>query len=79
MTDPNADRLITVNGRVYTWPVAPLVVVCIDGSEPAYMDEAVAAGVMPWLAQARAAGTNRTADCVVPSFTNPNNIIWYVI
>ena len=74
MTDPNADRLITVNGRVYTWPEAPLVVVCIDGSEPAYMDEAVAAGVMPWLAQARAAGTNRTADCVVPSFTNPNNI-----
>jgi phosphonoacetate hydrolase len=38
------------------------------------MDEAVAAGVMPWLAQARVAGTNRTADCVVPSFTNPNNI-----
>ena len=74
MTDPNADRLITVNGRVYTWPEAPLVVVCVDGSEPAYMDEAVAAGVMPWLAQARAAGTNRTADCVVPSFTNPNNI-----
>ncbi|MDE0814299.1 MAG: phosphonoacetate hydrolase [Alphaproteobacteria bacterium] len=74
MTDPNADRLITVNGRVYTWPEAPLVVVCVDGSEPAYMDEAVAAGVMPWLAQARVAGTNRTADCVVPSFTNPNNI-----
>ena len=74
MTDPNADRLITVNGRVYTWPEEPLVVVCIDGSEPAYMDEAVAAGVMPWLAQARAVGTNRTADCVVPSFTNPNNI-----
>ena len=74
MTDPNADRLITVNGRVYTWPEAPLVVVCVDGSEPAYMDEAVAAGVMPWLAQARAVGTNRTADCVVPSFTNPNNI-----
>jgi phosphonoacetate hydrolase len=74
MTDPNVDRLITVNGRVYTWPEEPLVVVCIDGSEPAYMDEAVAAGVMPWLAQARAVGTNRTADCVVPSFTNPNNI-----
>jgi phosphonoacetate hydrolase len=74
MTNPNADRLITVNGRVYTWPEAPLVVVCVDGSEPAYMDEAVAAGIMPWLAQARAAGTNRTADCVVPSFTNPNNI-----
>ena len=65
---------ISVNGRVYAWPQVPLVVVCIDGSEPAYMDEAVAAGRMPWLTGVRENGTNRIADCVVPSFTNPNNI-----
>ncbi|MFT6582526.1 MAG: phosphonoacetate hydrolase [Alphaproteobacteria bacterium] len=65
---------ISVNGRCYAWPAAPVVVVCVDGSEPDYMDQAVAAGAMPWLAQARAVGTNLTADCVVPSFTNPNNI-----
>ena len=65
---------ISVNGRDYAWPQVPLVVVCIDGSEPAYMDEAVAAGRMPWLKGVRENGTNRIADCVVPSFTNPNNI-----
>jgi hypothetical protein len=65
---------ITVNGRTYGWPSAPAVVVCIDGSEPAYMDAAVASGKMPWLAQARAAGFDHVADCVVPSFTNPNNL-----
>ena len=25
---------ITVNGRRYAWPDRPLVVVCVDGSEP---------------------------------------------
>jgi phosphonoacetate hydrolase len=68
------DRTITVNGRRYAWPQAPVVVVCIDGSEPAYMDEAMAGGAMPWLAQALPGGTRRLADCVVPSFTNPNNL-----
>lgn len=65
---------ITVNGKQYAWPEVPLVVVCVDGSEPAYMDEAIAAGRMPWLQGVRETGTNRIAQCVVPSFTNPNNI-----
>ncbi len=71
MTDKSP---IEVNGRSYAWPTAPLVVVCVDGSEPAYMDEAAAAGRMPWLANARAVGIDRVAECVVPSFTNPNNL-----
>ena len=65
---------IEVNGRRYNWPDAPLVVVCIDGSEPAYMEEAIKAGAMPWLAAVRQRGTYTLADCVVPSFTNPNNL-----
>ena len=69
-----AKQPITVNGRDYAWPAAPLVVVCVDGSEPAYMDDAIAAGAMPWLAEARPRGTDRIAKCVVPSFTNPNNL-----
>ncbi len=52
----------------------PLVVVCVDGSEPAYIPEAVRAGVAPFLARMLAAGTALEADCVVPSFTNPNNL-----
>jgi phosphonoacetate hydrolase len=65
---------VTVNGRRYRRPVRPLVVVCVDGCEPAYLDEAIAAGVMPFMAQARATGTYHLADCVMPSFTNPNNL-----
>jgi phosphonoacetate hydrolase len=65
---------LSVNGRDYGWPNAPVVVICVDGSEPDYMDRAVANGRMPWLAEARAVGTDRLADCVVPTFTNPNNL-----
>ena len=65
---------ITVNGRSYAFPKAPVVVVCIDGSEPDYMEEAVAAGRMPWLKAMLPDGTDLRADCVVPSFTNPNNL-----
>src|SRR6185503_19664829 len=65
---------IEVNGRRYNWPDRPLVVVCIDGSEPAYMEEAIKAGAMPWLAEVRQRGTYTLADCVIPSFTNPNNL-----
>jgi phosphonoacetate hydrolase len=50
------------------------VVVCIDGSEPGYIEATVAAGRAPWFAKVLKAGTNLIADCVVPSFTNPNNI-----
>lgn len=65
---------VTVNGRRYAWPDRPLVVVCVDGSEPHYIRQAIAAGAMPYLAAALPGGTDRLADCVVPSFTNPNNL-----
>lgn len=72
MTDGN--RAIDVNGRRYAWPDRPLVVVCVDGSEPDYAEQAIAAGVMPYLAAALQKGSHLLADCVVPSFTNPNNL-----
>ncbi|MDQ5848010.1 MAG: phosphonoacetate hydrolase [Pseudomonadota bacterium] len=65
---------VTANGRSYRWMDRPLVVVCVDGSEPAYIPEAVRAGVVPFLTRMQAAGTALEADCVVPSFTNPNNL-----
>jgi phosphonoacetate hydrolase len=65
---------ITVNGHSYRWPAAPVVVVCIDGSEPDYTSQAMKAGKMPWLARALSGGADLLADCVVPSFTNPNNL-----
>ena len=65
---------VTVNGKRYRWPDKPLVVVCVDGSEPAYIPEAVRAGVAPFLGRLLLEGTALEADCVVPSFTNPNNL-----
>lgn len=65
---------ITVNGRDYAWPDAPLVVICCDGSEPAYMEQAMADGIMPNLKKIIAKGENLRGKSVVPSFTNPNNL-----
>ncbi len=66
---------ITVNGRTYHWMKRPLVVVCIDGCQYEYLTAAVAAGAAPFLGRLLAgAGTSLIADCVMPSFTNPNNL-----
>ncbi|MGQ0582735.1 MAG: phosphonoacetate hydrolase [Reyranella sp.] len=65
---------ITVNDRTYRLPKQPVVVVCIDGSEPGYIEGAVAAGRAPWFAKVFKEGTSLIGDCVVPSFTNPNNL-----
>jgi phosphonoacetate hydrolase len=65
---------ISVNGRTYRLPRQPIVVVCVDGSEPGYIERAVEAGRAPWFAKVLKEGTNLVGDCVVPSFTNPNNL-----
>ncbi len=65
---------VTVNGRTYPAPRIPAVVICLDGCEPAYLEVAIAAGLMPMLARIRADGTDRLAHSVIPSFTNPNNM-----
>ena len=76
------NETIRVNGRNYRWPDRPLVVVCIDGSEPnyeqsdggGYIERAIAAGHMPFTAQMIERGACLVGDCVIPSFTNPNNL-----
>lgn len=66
---------LTVNGRIYRWMDRPLVVVCVDGCQYEYITAAVAAGAAPYLSRLLAgAGTSFMADCVMPSFTNPNNL-----
>ena len=66
--------MITVNGRTYAAPRSPVVVLCIDGCEPDYLTRAMEAGAMPYLAAALGGGTWAIGDCVIPSFTNPNNL-----
>ena len=65
---------IEVNGRSYRLPERPTVVVCVDGCEPDYIAQAVAGGHMPWMKRVLAQGAAVVADCVIPSFTNPNNL-----
>jgi phosphonoacetate hydrolase len=67
-------RRIEVNGRGYHLPAQPSVVICVDGCEPEYIAQAVAGGHMPWMKQVLAQGAAVIADCVMPSFTNPNNL-----
>jgi phosphonoacetate hydrolase len=77
-----AKAAVEVNGRTYRWPKRPVVVVCIDGSEPGYdgsdgggyIERAIEAGRMPFMSRVFDTGTVRLADCVVPAFTNPNNL-----
>jgi phosphonoacetate hydrolase len=46
----------------------------VDGCEPDYIAQAVAGGHMPWMQRVLARGSAVIADCVMPSFTNPNNL-----
>src|SRR5437588_197221 len=39
-TATNEPRSIEVNGRQYAWPGKPVVVVCVDGCEPDYINQA---------------------------------------
>lgn len=71
MSDP---AYLEINGRAYAFPSEPVVVVCIDGSEPAYHADAAAAGHMPFLSSMLRRGTELVGDAVMPSFTNPNNV-----
>jgi phosphonoacetate hydrolase len=65
---------LEVNGRRYRLPQSPTVVVCVDGCEPDYLAQATFGGHMPWMKRVLAEGTSIVADCVVPTFTNPNNL-----
>jgi phosphonoacetate hydrolase len=66
--------VLNVNSRSYRLPNRPTVVVCVDGCEPDYLAQSVAGGHMPWLKTTLEHGAGLIAECVVPSFTNPNNL-----
>ncbi len=70
----NVGADVVANGRSYKRPEKPVVVICIDGSEPGYIEEAIAAGLAPNLDRLIKTGANMTALSVIPSFTNPNNL-----
>jgi phosphonoacetate hydrolase len=70
----SGERTIEVNGRSYRLPSQSTVVVCVDGCEFDYLEAAVAAGVAPFIGTMLESGSAFKGDCVIPSFTNPNNL-----
>lgn len=70
----NVGSDVTVNGRSYRFPQIPTVCVCIDGSEPGYIERAIEKGLAPNFARLMRDGANLLAHSVIPSFTNPNNL-----
>ena len=65
---------VHVNGLAYRWPTRPVVVVCIDGGDPAYIREYLNDGVIPNIARFMRQGYATIAEGTVPSFTCPNNM-----
>jgi len=67
-------KTIQLNGVTYRWPRQPVVVVCIDGGDPAYIEQGIKDGVIPNIARFMREGFSAVADGTVPSFTCPNNM-----
>ena len=69
-----SEHAFDVNGRQYQISATPIVVICLDGCEPEYLDVAIARGKMPALTRVLEKGVSQLAHSVIPSFTNPNNM-----
>jgi phosphonoacetate hydrolase len=67
-------EMIELNGRRYRKPSRPTVIICVDGCDPEYIERGIADGVLPTIASFAREGYLGTADAVVPTFTNPNNV-----
>jgi phosphonoacetate hydrolase len=67
-------RTVLLNGVIYQLPPSPVVVVCIDGGDPAYITQGVREGIIPNIARFMREGFSAVAEGTVPSFTCPNNM-----
>jgi phosphonoacetate hydrolase len=74
MNNTTIPQAVTVNGIEYRWPRRPVVVVCIDGGDPAYLQRYLAEGIIPNIARFMQRGFAAIADGTMPSFTCPNNM-----
>ena len=62
---------IQLNGVRYRWPSRPIVVVCIDGGDPAYFEQGVRDGIVPNVARFMKNGFSAIADGDVPELHVP--------
>ena len=65
---------VTVNDTAYRWPLRPVVVVCVDGGDPRYLQQFLADGSIPNMQRFISQGFAGVADGSMPSFTCPNNM-----
>ena len=69
-----SEPLFALNGRSYQRPARPVVVVCIDGGDPSYLEHGMRKGFLPTISRFVKHGFFATARAVVPTYTNPNNV-----
>ena len=67
-------KKIKLNNIEYTWPKRPVVVVCIDGGDPEYINEGVKEGIIPNIESFMNKGFYSVSQGSMPSFTCPNNM-----
>jgi len=65
---------VSVNGRSYRSPAIPTAVICLDGVDPAYLEDAFDRDLTPRLKELARAGAHLRGRSQLPSFTNPNNL-----
>jgi len=68
-------KTLTINDREYSnIPIKTSIVICLDGSQKEYLDEASKSHLTPNLDKIIQKGEYLLAHSAIPSFTNPNNI-----
>lgn len=67
------DKTVEANGRHYSIPKCPTVVIVVDGFDPEYLQHGIANGTLPTMASFNKSGFIGYADCAMPSTTNTNN------
>ena len=66
---------IEINGRQYPGiPSSTAIVICLDGSQKEYFEEASKLNLTPNIDSFKKNGEDLLVNSAIPSFTNPNNI-----
>jgi len=71
---PMSELTLTINGTNYRAPEQPVVLVCVDGGDYAYLDHGIKKGIIPTIQRFMEEGFYTMAQGTMPSFTCPNNM-----
>ncbi|WP_338696630.1 phosphonoacetate hydrolase [Bradyrhizobium sp. 26S5] len=66
-------KTVTVNGREYSLPTRPTVIVCLDGFDPDYLSHGISTGLLPTMKKFKESGFVGHVAATMPSTTNTNN------